>query len=130
MRRLRAVAVPPPLMPGAVVVADAVARRLDGVQRWGAEPTLRAPLGQVAGAHYVVPAYIEVVGLLHEREALVLPLRQATLASPQLDAPPVEPYVAVFVLHQVVPVVAVHKLLFEQAVRLSLRLGACLLAMK
>lgn len=57
-------------------------------------------------------------------------LREATLAAPKLQAPPVEPYVAVLVLHQVVSVVAVHKLLFEQAVGLSLGLEACLLAKK
>lgn len=106
-----------------------MARRLDGVERRPG-PTLRAPLGQVAGAHNVVSVYIEVVGLLHERETLVQPLREATLAAPQLQAPSVEPYVAVVVLHQVVSVVAVHKLLFEQAVGLSLRLEACLLTRK
>lgn len=51
---------------------------------------------------------------------------QATLATPQLHPSPVEPYVAVFVLHEVVSVVAVHKLLLEQAVGLFLRLESCL----
>lgn len=115
-RGLRAVAVPPPLMP-AVVVARAVARRLDGVLRRGPEPTLRTPLGRRglagAGTHFVVPADVEVVRLLHEREALVQALREPALAAPHLQAPPVEPYVAVVVLHQVVSVVAVHKFLFE-----------------
>lgn len=125
---LRAIAIPPPLSP-AVVVTRAVARRLDGVE-WRPEPTLRTPLGLFAGAHFVVPVYIEVVGLLHERETLVQSLREATLATPQLQAPPVEPYVAVFVLHQVVSVVAVHKHLFEQAVGLSLRLETGLWTME
>lgn len=125
MGRLRAVTIPPPLM-SAVVMADAVTRRLNGVLGWRPEPTLRTPLGQVAGAHFVVPVYIEVVGLLHERETFVQPLRETTLAASQLDASPVEPYVAVFVLHQMVSVVAVHKLLFEETGGLSLCLVACL----
>lgn len=69
-----------------------------------------------------MPVDVEVVGFLHEGEALVMPLDEAALPAAQLDAAPVEPYVAVFVLHEVVSVVAVHKLLFEQAVGLSLRL--------
>lgn len=123
---LRAIAIPPPLMP-AVVMADAMARRLDGVRR-RPEPTLRirAPFGQVSGKHSVVSVDVEVVGLLHEGEALVVPFGKAALAASQLDAASVEPYVAVFVLHEVISVVAVHKLLFEQAVGLFLRLEPCL----
>lgn len=112
-----------------MVVPHAVAGALDGVLRRRPEPTLRAPLGQVSREHVVVPVYVEVVGLLHEGETLVQPLVEATLAASQLQPAPVEPYVAVFVLHQVVSVVAVHKLLFEQAVGLSLRLSSCLRAM-
>lgn len=112
----------------AVVVAHAVAWRLDGVRGGRPEPTLRvgAPLGQVSGEHSVVSVDVEVVGLLHEGEAFVVPFGQATLAAPQLHAATVEPYIAVFVLHEVVSVVAVHKLLFEQAVRLFLRLESSL----
>lgn len=95
----------------AVVVAHAVARGLDGVLR-RRSPTLRAPRLRV-GQQVVVPVDVEVVVLLHEREALVQPLGQPALAAPQLHATPVEPYVSVFVLDQVVSVVAVHKFLFE-----------------
>lgn len=112
----------------AVVMAHAVAGRFDGVLGRGAEPTLRvgAPLGQLSSEQGVVPVDVEVVGLLHEGEALVMPLGETALPTPQLHATLVEPYVAVFVLHQVVSVVAVHELLFEQAVGLLHRLGPCL----
>lgn len=116
----------------AMVMAHAMARRLYGVRRGRPEPTLRvrAPLGQVSGEHSVVSVDVEVVGLLHEGEALVVPFGQATLAASQLHAATVEPYVTVFVLREVVSVVAVHKLLFEQAVRLLLRLESSLWTIK
>lgn len=77
-----------------------------------------------------MPVDVEVLGLDHERETLVQALREPALPAPQLQAPPVEPYVAVFVLHQMVSVVAVHKLLFEQAIGLSLRLEVGLLTIE
>lgn len=57
--------------------------------------------------------YIEVVGSYHEGEALVVPLGYLTLHAFHLRASPVETYVSVFVLHQVVSVVAVYKFLLE-----------------
>lgn len=68
---LRSVAIPPPLVP-AVVVADTVARRLDGVGGLRAEPTLRAP--RVSRQDIVVPVDVELVGYFHEGETVVQPL--------------------------------------------------------
>lgn len=102
-------------------MAHPVTRRLDGVLRRRAQSTLRMP-GPVRGDHGVVPAYVEVLVFLHEGEAVVGALGEATLQSSQLQPAPVEPYVSVVVLYQVECTVAVHKLFFEQAIGLSLRL--------
>lgn len=103
-------------------MANAVARRFDGVRRRSAVSTLRT----VPCENVVVPVYVEVVGNFHEGQAFVEPLGEAALATAQLHSSAVESYVAVFVLRQTVSVVAVHKLFFEKAVGLSLRLESCL----
>lgn len=100
------------------VVVTYAARGLDGVLRRRPGSTLRAP-GHVPAEDVIVVFYIEIVGYLQERETLVLPLRDLALSTSHLATSPVEPYVSVFVPHQVVAVVAVYKFFFEQTVRLS-----------
>lgn len=101
----------------AVVVTHA-ARGLDGVLRGRPGSALRAP-GHVPAEDVIVVLDVELVGYLQEGETLVLPRRDLALPTSHLATSPVESYVSVFVPHQVVAVVAVHELFFEQTVRLS-----------
>lgn len=110
----------------AMIVAE-VARRFYGILRRWPLSTLRAPLGRIAGYHSIVSVDVEVVGLLYERETLVLSIGNVTLPASHLYSLSVEAYVSILVLHQMISVVAVHKFLFEETSRLSFGLESRLL---